>query len=54
MDWTKLLAYISGSVDEELLPRNEYLLAENRVLRAKIQGLLITDGRRAKDVGGDR
>jgi hypothetical protein len=24
MDWKHLLAYITGSVDEELLPRNEY------------------------------
>jgi putative transposase len=29
MDWKTLLAYISGSVDEELLLRNEYLVAEN-------------------------
>jgi hypothetical protein len=28
MDWKTLLAYISGSVDEELLLRNEYLVAE--------------------------
>ena len=34
MDWKKLLAYISGSIDEELLLRNEYLVTENRVLRA--------------------
>ena len=32
MDWKTLLAYISGSVDEELLLRNEYLTAENRIL----------------------
>ena len=31
MDWTIMLAYISGSVDQELLLRNEYLVAENRV-----------------------
>ena len=31
MDWKTLLAYISGSVDEELLLRNEYLVAENRI-----------------------
>jgi len=30
MDWNTMLAYISGSVDEELLLRNEYLVAENR------------------------
>jgi hypothetical protein len=34
MDWTRILAYITGSVDQELLLRNEYLAAENRILRA--------------------
>lgn len=38
MDWQKLLAYITGSVDEELLLRNEYLVAENRILRRQLQG----------------
>jgi putative transposase len=38
MDWKTLLAYISGSVDEELLLRNEYLVAESRILRAQIKG----------------
>ena len=38
MDWKTLLAYISGSVDEELLLRNEYLAAENRLLREQIKG----------------
>ena len=27
MPWKKLLAYVTGSVDEELLLRNEYLVA---------------------------
>jgi putative transposase len=40
MDWKTLLAYISGSVDEELLLRNEYLMAENRILRDQIKGRL--------------
>src|SRR5919106_3040186 len=40
MDWKMLLAYISGSVDEELLLRNEYLVAENRILRDQIKGRL--------------
>ena len=40
MDWKTLLAYISGSVDEELLLRNEYLAAENRILRNQIKGRL--------------
>ena len=38
MDWKTLLAYISGSVDEELLLRNEYLVAENRIFRDQIKG----------------
>ena len=40
MQWPRLLAYISGRVDKELLVRNEYLAAENRILRAKIKGRL--------------
>ena len=40
MDWKTMLSYISGPVDEELLLRNEYLVAENRVLRNQIQGLV--------------
>jgi hypothetical protein len=36
MDWKPLLAYITGSVDEALLLRNEYLVAENRLLRNQI------------------
>ena len=47
MDWKTMLAYITGAVDEELLLRNEYLVAENRVLRNQIQGRVrLTDGER--------
>jgi putative transposase len=47
MDWKRLLAYISGSVDQELLLRNEYLVAENRILRQQVKGRLrLTDGER--------
>jgi len=42
MDWRKLLAYITGSVDEELLLRNEYLVAENRILRRQLQGRVLS------------
>ncbi len=35
MIWARMLAYITGTVDQELLLRNEYLAAENRILRAK-------------------
>jgi putative transposase len=38
MDWKTLLVYISDSVDEELLLRIEYLVAENRILRDQIKG----------------
>src|SRR6266542_3538439 len=38
MDWQRLLAYITGSVDEALLLRNEYLVTENRILRNQIKG----------------
>ncbi len=47
MDWKKLLAYATGSVDEELLLRNEYLVTENRILRDQISGRpKLTDGER--------
>jgi putative transposase len=47
MDWKRLIAYITGSVDQELLLRNEYLATENRVLRNQIKGRLrLTDGER--------
>ena len=47
MDWKKLLAYITGSVDQELLLRNEYLAAENRILRNQLKRRLrLTDGER--------
>ena len=29
MDWARMLAYVTGTVDQELLARNEYLAAEN-------------------------
>src|SRR5262250_2157161 len=48
MTWARMLAYITGSVDQELLLRNEYLAAENRILRTQIKGrLLLSDGERA-------
>src|ERR1700674_1864659 len=41
MDWPRILAYITGTVDQELLLRNEYLVAENRILRAQVSGRLL-------------
>jgi transposase InsO family protein len=47
MDWKQLLAYITGSVDQELLLRNEYLVTENCFLRSQITGCVrLTDGER--------
>ena len=48
MDWTRILAYITGSVDQELLLRNEYLAAENRILRAQLKGCMrLSDAERS-------
>jgi hypothetical protein len=48
MLWARMLAYITGTVDQELLLRNEYLAAENRILRAQVQGrLLLSDAEKA-------
>jgi putative transposase len=47
MDWKTLLAYITGTVDQELLLRNEYLVTENRILRHQITGRIrLTNGER--------
>jgi putative transposase len=47
MDWKTLLAYITGSVDQELLLRNEYLVTENRILHHQIPSRVqLTDGDR--------
>ena len=48
MDWACMLAYITGTVDQELLLRNEYLVAENRILKAQLKTpLRLTDAERA-------
>jgi len=45
MDWKQLLASITGTVDQELLLRNEYLVTENRILHNQITGRVrLTDG----------
>src|SRR5712691_11301825 len=47
MDWKHLLASITGTVDQELLVRNEYLVTENRILRNQIKGRVrLSDGER--------
>jgi hypothetical protein len=32
MQWARILAHITGTVDQQLLLRNDYLFAENRIL----------------------
>ena len=54
MDWKQLLAYITGSVEEALLLRIEYLVAENRILRDQIKGrvqLSDTERRTLAEIG---
>ncbi len=47
MDWVRILAYITGTVDQELLLRNEYLAAENRILKGQLKTpLQLTDADR--------
>jgi hypothetical protein len=33
MDWARILAYVTGTVDQDLPVRNEYLATENRILK---------------------
>lgn len=48
MERKTVLAYITGTVDQELLLRNEYLVAENRILRNQITDQVrLTDGERS-------
>ena len=48
MDWARILAYVTGTVDQELLAQIEYLAAENRILKAQLKGRLkLSDAERA-------
>src|SRR5215471_13028941 len=48
--WARLLAYVTGLINQELLLKNEYLAAENRILRAhlpaRVRGYPIPKGPR--------
>src|SRR5437764_6811484 len=47
MDWKTLLACSTGSVEQQLLLRNEYVVEENRILRNQIAGRVqLTDAER--------
>lgn len=42
--WAHLLAYVTGLVNQQLLLQNEYLAAENRILRTHLpKWLRLTD-----------
>jgi len=46
--WARLLAYVTGLVNQELLLQNEYLAAENRILRAQLpKRLRLSDAERS-------
>ena len=46
--WARLLAYVTGLVNQELLLQNEYLAVENRILRAHLSSRLrLSDAERA-------
>src|SRR5271156_6872737 len=46
-EWARLLAYVTGLVNQRLLLQNEYLAAENRILRAQLpKRLRLTDPQR--------
>jgi hypothetical protein len=48
MDWARMLAYVTGTVDQQLLAWNEYLTAENRILKAHFNGRLkLSDAKRS-------
>jgi len=48
MLWARMVVYVTGTVDQELLLRNEYLGAENRTLRGQIKGRpLLSEGEKA-------
>ena len=38
--WARLLGYVTGLINQELLLQNEYLAAENRILRAHLPARL--------------
>lgn len=47
MSWKKLLESVSESLNDHVRLRNEYLMAENRILRSQIDGRVqLTDSER--------
>jgi hypothetical protein len=50
MDWARILAYVTGTVDQELLVRNEYLAAEKPRPESPVERAAEALGRRASHV----
>ena len=47
-NWARLLAFVTGLVNQEPLLQNEYLAAENRILRSDLPaGLRLSNAERA-------
>jgi putative transposase len=47
MSWKKLLESVSESLTDHLRLRNDYLIAENRILRRQVDGRVqLTDSER--------
>ena len=38
MDWARILAYMTETVDQEALARNERLAAKNRIMKSQLKG----------------
>jgi putative transposase len=51
MDWARMLAYVTGTVDQDLLARNEYLATENRIIKAQLKGRLKLSDAERKALG---
>ena len=46
--WARILSFVAGLVSQELLLRNEYFVAENRILRAHLPARLrLSDAERS-------
>ena len=43
-NWLQLLAFVTGSINQELLLRNEYLTAENRIRDDKSRTIAVVRG----------
>jgi putative transposase len=51
MNWARILAYVTGTVGQELLVRNEYLATENGIVKAQLTGRLKLSDTERKALG---